>query len=48
VIRIAAISGHSLETIHQILRHYLARHPDQARAAIGQLADWLDKQGAKL
>lgn len=47
-IRIAAISGHSLETIHQILRHYLARHPDQARAAIGQLADWLEKKGAKL
>lgn len=47
-IRIASISGHSLETIHQILKHYLARHPDQARAAIGQLAKWLEKKGAKL
>jgi hypothetical protein len=47
-IRIASISGHSLETIHQILKHYLARHPDQARAAIGQLAAWLEQKGAKL
>ncbi len=47
-IRIASISGHSLETIHSILKHYLARHPDQARAAIGQLAAWLEAKGAKL
>ena len=47
-IRIASISGHSLETIHAILKHYLARHPDQARAAIGQLAAWLEAKGARL
>lgn len=47
-IHIAAISGHSLETVHTILKHYLARHPDQARAAIGQLAAWLEQKGAKL
>jgi integrase len=46
-IQIASISGHSLETIHTILKHYLARHPDQARAAIGRLAAWLDQKGAK-
>lgn len=47
-IRIASISGHSLQTIHAILKHYLARHPDQARAAIGQLAAWLEAKGARL
>jgi integrase len=44
-IHIAAISGHSLETIHQVLRHYLVRHPDQARAAIGKLVAHIDAKG---
>jgi hypothetical protein len=44
-IRIAAISGHSLASIHQVLRHYLSAHPDQARAAIGLQVRWLEQQG---
>lgn len=48
VMQIASITGHSLQSIHLILRHYLASHPDQARAAIGNLVAWLEKKDAGL
>lgn len=39
--QIAAITGHSLASIHTVLRHYLARHPNRADEAIGKLVDWM-------
>lgn len=41
---IAAITGHSLGTIDEILKHYLGLHPDLARSAIGKLTAWWDHQ----
>ena len=38
---ICAITGHSLASATNILRHYLALHPEQADNAIGKLNAWL-------
>jgi integrase len=43
-IRIAAITGHSLKTIHDILKHYLEAHPDYGDQAIAALVQWFDAQ----
>lgn len=40
--QICAVSGHSLQGAHQILKHYLALHPDMADTAIGNLVSWFD------
>lgn len=45
VAEIRAITGHSLETIHQVLKHYLALDDRMADAAIGRLKDWMEKEG---
>lgn len=37
---IASITGHSLGTVDEILKHYLGLHPDLARSAIGKLVAW--------
>jgi integrase len=37
---IASITGHSLATIDDVLKHYLGLHPDLARSAIGKLVAW--------
>jgi hypothetical protein len=41
---ICAITGHSLKTAHDILKHYLALNQDMADAAITKLANWFDKE----
>lgn len=41
---IASITGHSLKSIDEILKHYLGLHPDLARSAIGKLVTWFDLQ----
>jgi len=42
---IASITGHSYVSIHQVLRHYLATHPEMADDAIRKLMAWMDKKG---
>ena len=42
---IAAITGHSLASIHQIMQHYLAITPELGDAAIGKLEAWMTKEG---
>lgn len=37
---IAAVTGHSLESITSVLKHYLARHPEMADHAIAKLVEW--------
>lgn len=44
VIEIAQITGHRLESVHQILRHYLAAHPEIADNAIRKQVEWWEKQ----
>lgn len=43
-IRISSITGHSLKTVHSILKHYLVSHPDYGDQAIAKLVAWLDEQ----
>jgi integrase len=38
---IAAISGHSLQSVHNILRHYLESNEEQADNAMDKLESWL-------
>lgn len=38
--QIASITGHSLKTIENVLKHYLGMHPELARTAIGKLVAW--------
>lgn len=42
---ICAVTGHSLQSATQILRHYLATNADQADAAMLKLARYLDRKG---
>lgn len=37
---IAAVTGHSLESVTSVLKHYLARHPELADHAIAKLVTW--------
>ncbi|MBJ7535316.1 hypothetical protein JDN40_14485 [Rhodomicrobium vannielii ATCC 17100] len=48
MVEISAISGHSLNTIQQVMRHYLVMQPEMADAAIGKLAAWMEKEGVAL
>lgn len=43
-IRIAAVTGHSLVTIHAILKHYLVAHKDYGDQAIAAAVAWFDQQ----
>jgi integrase len=45
---IAAITGHSIETINTIIKHYLELNEAQADAAIDKLSAWLDQEGIAL
>ena len=45
VAEIRAISGHSLETIHKVLAHYLAIDDRMADAAIAKLKIWMEQEG---
>ena len=40
---IISVTGHTAESAHQILKHYLARHPEMADAAIGKMVTWFEK-----
>lgn len=42
--QIAAITGHSLDTVNTILKHYLGMHPELARSAIAKLVAWYDEK----
>lgn len=48
ILRIAAISGHEIRTVDQVLRHYIALTEDDGTAAIAQYETWLDAQGVKV
>lgn len=45
VAEIRSITGHSLETVHQVLKHYLALDDRMAVAAIDKLQSWMDAEG---
>jgi hypothetical protein len=42
---IASITGHSLASIHNVLKHYLAITPELADAAIAKLVAWMEREG---
>lgn len=42
---IVAITGHEIESATQILKHYLARHPQMADAAIAKMIEWYEDKG---
>lgn len=42
---IASITGHSLQSIHSILKHYLAVGPELADSAIDKLRAWMEREG---
>ena len=44
--QICAVSGHSLQGAHMILKHYLALHPEMATTAIGNLVTWYEGGGS--
>ena len=41
---IAAITGHAVNSITQIIKHYLVLQPEMADAAIAKLSAWLEQQ----
>ncbi|MGJ0393006.1 MAG: tyrosine-type recombinase/integrase [Methylocystis sp.] len=45
---IAAITGHSLKTVHEILKHYLALDSRSADRAMAKLEAFLEKEGVKV
>ncbi len=45
---IHAITGHDLETIHRVMKHYLARTDALADAAITKLKTWMSDEGIAL
>lgn len=45
---IAAITGHTLGSVHTILKHYLGQDVQLSDAAVTRLETWLDGQGADL
>jgi hypothetical protein len=45
VAEIRAITGHSMETVHQVLKHYLALDDRMATAGIDRLKDWMKEEG---
>lgn len=48
VVEIRAITGHSMETIHSVLKHYLALDDRMATAAIAKLKIWMQEEGIAL
>jgi hypothetical protein len=45
---IAAITGHSLKTIQEIMKHYLVMQPEMADAAIAKLNAWMESENIGL
>jgi hypothetical protein len=48
VIEISSVSGHSLQSIHLILKHYLAMSPEFADSGIAKLIAWMEKTKVKV
>jgi site-specific recombinase XerD len=46
ILQIAAISGHEIRTVDQVLRHYVALNASDGRAAIAAYETWLKERGA--
>jgi hypothetical protein len=46
VSEICGITGHSEASATQVLRHYMARHPEMARSAMRKVSTWLTGKGA--
>lgn len=44
VFEVASITGHDLASVHSILKHYLADHPERADAAIEKMVTWYDAE----
>ncbi len=44
IFEVASITGHDLATVHQILKHYLADHPERADNAIAKMVKWFEQQ----
>lgn len=44
--QIAAVTGHSETSVHSILKHYLALHPELADAAIARMTEWFDQHNS--
>ncbi len=42
---IAAITGHSLKSIHDIMKHYLAITPELGDAGIRKFTAWMEREG---
>lgn len=45
IAEIRAITGHSIASVHQILKHYLALDEAMADAAIARLKAWMAEEG---
>lgn len=45
---ISAITGHSLQSITQIMKHYLVMQPEMADSAIRKLREWCEAKGIAL
>ncbi|NDV87072.1 hypothetical protein GTW51_10195 [Aurantimonas aggregata] len=43
IAQICSVTGHSAQSAHTILKHYLAQHPDMADTAIGKMVAWFDE-----
>ena len=48
IVQIRAITGHDLETIHSVLKHYIALDDRMADSAIAQLKTWMIDEGIAL
>jgi integrase len=48
IIEIASITGHSLQSIHSIMKHYLELAEAHADIAIDKVVAWMDKEGIEL
>lgn len=42
---IASVSGHSVQSVYSIMKHYLATHPEMADTAIRKMIEWYDGGG---
>jgi hypothetical protein len=45
---ISAVTGHSLTSIHNIMKHYLAVTPELGDAAIAKLMAWMEREGVQV
>lgn len=48
IVQIRAITGHDLDTIHSVLKHYIALDDRMADSAIAQLKSWMTEEGIAL